>query len=625
MSCAERMRNFRDKRKSDAEYKRKESKRIEELRKRRVAKMSEEEKEEMKRRNRWRKRASRNKKTDSSTEDPGTPYGSYKCIQSYSKAVIKSIRSLPQSPNKKRAVFSGMAERIGAELVQKMEKSLSGNRTSAGMNDEEVSVVKEFYYRNDISYTAPGMKDEMVIWEDGQKVKRRKYFLTMFLREAYAVFKASHDDFKIGFSKFCDLRPRNVLLLKDTPLDQCKCKIHENFRLLLKGACIAYDNSWWETQLCETEDLCSNHWLGECISCNSENKLKQHLSGRDFSEQCTWYQWEENDIGRLMRIGPSGCLGELFDTMWNSFPGFREHVRIKRIQNKEFLKDKTLSHKRVLQMDFAMSYSCEYQNEIQSALWSRNTVLLFTAATFFRGECQTYLICSDTPEKGKNTIYAFVNALYETIPQDDAIQIETIFTDGPSSEFKNKYMIKVLNGLTNLYGKPFEWKYFATSHGKGVVDGIGGRAKSLVRTKCLSKSETTCVQSSTDFFKVVQEMMPRTKVIHISKQEIEEITRRDNPWEQIPDAPGIRKVHHIRTASEKVLLYHTSMDQSPTLSITYKKQVTSGLNVGEWCFVFYDGNHYPGKILNKSSMKDFIFYCRPYSRNCTYTLTLTVA
>lgn len=101
MSCAERMKKIRSKRKDDAEYRRKESKRIEEIRKRRVARMSQDEKEEMKRRNRLRKRASRNKRTDSSTEEPGNPYGSYKCIQSYGKAVKRSLLSLPQSPNKK--------------------------------------------------------------------------------------------------------------------------------------------------------------------------------------------------------------------------------------------------------------------------------------------------------------------------------------------------------------------------------------------------------------------------------------------------------------------------------------------------------------------------------------------
>ena len=41
---------------------------------------------------------------------------------------------------------------------------------------------------------------------------------------------------------------------------------------------------------------------------------------------------------------------------------------------------------RVLQMDFAMNYACEYQNEVQSALWSRESVMLFTAAVILNGQ-----------------------------------------------------------------------------------------------------------------------------------------------------------------------------------------------------------------------------------------------
>ena len=93
---------------------------------------------------------------------------------------------------------------------------------------------------------------------------------------------------------------------------------------------------------------------------------------------------------------------------------------------------------RILQIDLAMAYSCEYQDEIQSALWSRASVTLFTAAVFYKGTTKTYLICSDTKDKGKDTIYAFINKLYEHIPQDvptsgDAGDI--ILSEGPSSEF----------------------------------------------------------------------------------------------------------------------------------------------------------------------------------------------
>lgn len=41
-------------------------------------------------------------------------------------------------------------------------------------------------------------------------------------------------------------------------------------------------------------------------------------------------------------------------------------------------------------------------------------------------------------------------------------------------------MVAFLQELTSEYYKNFHWEYFATSHRKGVVDGVGGKAKSTV-------------------------------------------------------------------------------------------------------------------------------------------------
>ena len=38
------------------------------------------------------------------------------------------------------------------------------------------------------------------------------------------------------------------------------------------------------------------------------------------------------------------------------------------------------------------------------------------------------------------------------------------------------------NLLLNKRGGPFSWKYFAMSHDKGVIDGIGGKAKALSKS-----------------------------------------------------------------------------------------------------------------------------------------------
>ena len=101
-------------------------------------------------------------------------------------------------------------------------------------------------------------------------------------------------------------------------------------------------------------------------------------------------------------------------------PLFQEHVGIKYIQSHSFEEDKLNDSNRILQTDFAMTYSWDYQNEIQSALWSRETVQLFTAALFFKNKCTTFLISSDTKDKGKNSVCTFLMRLYDiTIKNND--------------------------------------------------------------------------------------------------------------------------------------------------------------------------------------------------------------
>ena len=42
--------------------------------------------------------------------------------------------------------------------------------------------------------------------------------------------------------------------------------------------------------------------------------------------------------------------------------------------------------------------------------------------------------------------------------------------------------------LSKKYAKPFVWKFSVTSHGKVVVDGVGGKVKSTVRKRFTSSA-----------------------------------------------------------------------------------------------------------------------------------------
>ena len=89
--------------------------------------------------------------------------------------------------------------------------------------------------------------------------------------------------------------------------------------------------------------------------------------------------------------------------------------------------------------------------------------------------------------KDKFSTGLFLNMLYnDYIQSSEYVNTKVIWSDGPSSEFKNKYMGFLIQELSKKHGKPFIWKFSATSHGKGVVDGVGGKIKSSVHKKVVS-------------------------------------------------------------------------------------------------------------------------------------------
>lgn len=546
-TSADRMRKLREKRrKEDPNFTANESKRICELRKRKRETLSQEEVKVIKLKERDKKRLQRAKKRvqDKGFAEPSVSKKSpYKSKQALSKAVQRALKALPQSPSKKRAVVTELALKMNIPLAE----SLSPNTPSIDSHYEDIEA---FYYRPDIVYTCPGANDFVVVWENGIKEKRQKHYLTMYLREAFCILKELNPNIQIGFSKFCSLRPKNVLLIKDTPSDQCKCMIHENFMYKVKGLKQNYSNDWWSKILCDPS-LDSKCWNNECESCSDGKKL---LLPMDLSKVCVWKEWGKDSENKLRLITHETSLGELKDKLIDSIHIMMNHVNLKRIQADEFQKDKLSNNVRILQVDFAMSFSCEYQNEVQSALWSRTSVLLFTAASFYKGNCQTYLICSDATSKDKDTVFVFLNVLFDLIhtEREDLPSAEIIWSDGPASEFKNRYMVKLTTLLSEKYEKTFFWKYFATSHGKGVIDGVGGNIKRLVREKIMSQSENIAIQSAKDFADLASKLVSKTRVIYVPSSEISEKVESSSPWNNTKAITGISSFHFIK-ANEKIV------------------------------------------------------------------------
>ena len=54
------------------------------------------------------------------------------------------------------------------------------------------------------------------------------------------------------------------------------------------------------------------------------------------------------------------------------------------------------------------------------------------------------------------------------------IKLINIFSDGGRSQFKQKFTLSNLPLWESVLNIKLTWHFFATSHGKGVVDGLGG-------------------------------------------------------------------------------------------------------------------------------------------------------
>ena len=311
-----------------------------------------------------------------------------------------------------------------------------------------------------------------------------------------------------------------------------------------------------------------------------------------------WKEWVKDENDKVRLAMKEGCKGELLELLRDEWAVFEEHVRVKRIQANAFECDKSCPDYSVLQFDYAMAFSCEYQDEIQSGLWSRASVNLFTAALYQRDKkCESFLCVSDSQDKGKCATYTNLLKLAHAIKDKDLGKHLVLYSDGPSSEFKNRFVQKIITDLKKELNVDIFWKYFATSHGKGVVDGIGGNAKACVRARLLSKDGKVVVQSALDFVKVAKESLKNVKVFEVTENEI---ALNQDIFNECEDVRGIRMVHSIEYVDGVMRFYPNEMDRKlkcRTILERVIEESRESFNVGQWVEVLYEGKTYPGEIM----------------------------
>ncbi|XP_033100548.1 uncharacterized protein LOC117104010, partial [Anneissia japonica] len=165
--------------------------------------------------------------------------------------------------------------------------------------------------------------------------------------------------------------------------------------------------------------------------------------------QVTWHVWKKDSDDRIAKIVQEGTTDDLRSYISSILPQFLEHCYVKRKQAASYKLQRDAIESSVdealLQVDFSENYTCQYQDEIQSAHWQQHQVSLFTAALWYNGVLHSTVFASDNLTHSKDTIIAYIDKLMEMLPNN--IRRLSIWSDGLASQFKNRFISSAIVSL----------------------------------------------------------------------------------------------------------------------------------------------------------------------------------
>lgn len=143
-------------------------------------------------------------------------------------------------------------------------------------------------------------------------------------------------------------------------------------------------------------------------------------------------------------------------------------------------------------------------------------------------------------------MWTFLTKIFDYLKDvKDSITTVKIFSDNCAAQFKNRYTLALLSNLKEYADlDKLQWEFFAASHGKGAVDGLGGTVKRVAWTGV--KARKVILNSAEDFYKYVKTEVKGIHIAFVSKADIEnDKNLLDSLWEHVVAIKGVQIQHHF--------------------------------------------------------------------------------
>lgn len=221
---------------------------------------------------------------------------------------------------------------------------------------EIVKAVKDFYEHDDNSRIMPGKKDCKTMLVGNKKMSVQKRLLLLDVRELFCSFKQVHPNKKVGFSTFCKLRPKNVILTGASGTHAvCVCTKHENAKMMLDAINIQTLTKDWETPIKDYKDClksitCENPskecHFNDCCNCPDVNNFCNKICNALEEASVThveYAHWTSTDRATLLTIRKP--TEDFIDDLSESLRLLKSHSYIAKSQS-EFIKKKKRKSKK---------------------------------------------------------------------------------------------------------------------------------------------------------------------------------------------------------------------------------------------------------------------------------------
>ena len=360
--------------------------------------------------------------------------------------------------------------------------------------------------------------------------------------------------------------------------------------------------------------------MGECQLCGEGKGLtKLRKCPTELEEKAIECgNWVQSSNGYLKKAFITTTTNELVAKAVAASSHFIKHCYINKNQATAFAQDRQEASSNhsvaVVQVDFAENFGCIQQDEVHSSYWNRQQITLFTGVIWQNGKSHSLCVCSDSKDHIKEEVFVYLMQILERV--NDRCKFVRMWSDGPSSHFKNRFIVPIINHLKDHFGMQITRNYFCAGHGKGTVDGVGASVKRTMYNLIKSRRAVViCLDSFANAFN--QHHSSSVELITVPCSKISDILDQYNMKNKFSIAPSLRGItasHCITMECGEPCLHRLSAhaNASPAKSALPS---SSSPKEGEWMAVIYDDNFVLGEIAKACNQTITVNFMRSSGAN----------